>query len=410
MNIRSLKSLDVSNKTVLVRAGFDVAMKNGEVEDDTRIRDVVVTLEHLIGKGAKVILMAHLGRPEGWDEKFSLEPVARRLAEIWKRKLVVISEEVKRLPEYEIPHLYFVKLNLEDDNLRALLSQMRPGDAALLENLRFYQGEKKNDPEFVKKLAALGDVYVNEAFSNSHRNDASMTGVAKILPCAAGFSLEKEIMALDRVLHHPQKPVAVMIGGVKLAEKALAISNLAKVADTFLVGGGLANLFLKVVGYEIGKSMISRDKEDDKLGRELWRNFKDKIKLPVDVVVSTSPDGQPEVVKVDKIKSSYMILDIGPETIRLYSDYIKQAKTLLWNGPMGYFEKKSFSHGTLALGRLFASRGRGVAYAVAGGGETLQAVSRTKLGYGIDHISTGGGAMLEYLSGKPLPAIKILYA
>ncbi|MBI4050378.1 MAG: phosphoglycerate kinase [Candidatus Doudnabacteria bacterium] len=409
MNLRTLKSLDVSNKTVLVRAGFDVPLKDGRVEDETRIRDAVPTVKYLAQHNAKVILIAHLGRPEGWDEKFSLEPVARSLADLLQRKLIIISEEKSRLPEYAIPHLYFIKLDIEKNDVKTLLSQMRPADIALLENLRFYGGEKKNDPEFAQKLASLADAYVNEAFSNSHRDDASMTAVAKLLPRAAGLSLEKEILALERLLYHPVKPLVVMIGGVKLAEKAPAIGNLAKIADNFLLGGGLANLFLKVVGYEIGKSVISRDKQDDRLGRELWRNYKDKIRLPVDAVVSHNLEGEPEVVKVDKVKPSQMVLDIGPETIREYSKHLKAGKTLLWNGPLGYFERKAFSHGTLALGRLFASRGRGKAYAVAGGGETLEAIARVKLGSSIDHISTGGGAMLEFLAGTSLPAIQVLY-
>lgn len=409
MNLRSVRELKVVQKPVLVRAEFNVPLENGVVKDDSRIKSVLPTLQYLAKHKAKIIIVAHLGRPAGWDEKLSLEPVAHELARLWERKLVVIDEKVNRLPEYPIPHLYFFQHNLETatSNIRNLIQSLEPGDAVLLENLRFYPGEDVNDPEFAKLLASLASVYVNEAFGASHRNHASVVGVSSLLPTAAGLGLEKEIQALEKAIRHPKKPVVVMMGGIKLSDKAQAMEHLAKVSDVVLLGGGLANSFLKVKGYEIGKS-VGEEKRGTKIVKQMLRDYRDKIKLPVDVVVSTSQDGQAECVKIDKVKPTQIILDIGPATILQYSKDIKNANTLIWNGPMGHFEKSAFSHGTFALGRLFASRTKTAVYGVAGGGETLEVIKKLHLAEYIDHVSTGGAAMLEFLGGTELPGLKVL--
>lgn len=407
MQLRLLKDLDVFNKPVLLRTDFNVPRREGEVSDDSRLRNALPTLEYLIRQRAKIVLISHLGRPEGWDENFSFQPVALALAEILQRKFLVIAEKEKTLPDYDVPHVYFLPHNLEQFDLRPLLSGLPPGDIAFLENLRFYPGEKKNDPAFSKKLAALAAAYVNEAFSNSHRAHASMVGVPEFLPSAAGLSLAKEVSNLGRVLEHPKKPVVIMIGGIKLADKAPTIENLARTAHAVLLGGGVANLFLKMRGFEVGKSAWG-GADDESLARQIWRDHQKQIKLPIDAIVSAQRDGPPEYVKIDKVKSHQLILDIGPETIRHYSQFLKAGQTLVWNGPMGYYENKTFSHGTFALARLFASRTKTEVFGVAGGGETLDIIERLKMRQYIDHVSTGGSAMLEFLAGKSLPGLAAL--
>jgi len=408
MNLPALKDLHIeSGARILVRAGFDVPIERGLVQDDFRIRGALPTLDFLVGKGAVPVIICHLGRPSGWDENASVEPVARKLAEVWNRKLIVVDEKVKKLPDYPIPHLYFLKIDILKHDVKKLLDQMRPKEAAILENLRFYEGEEINDPEFAKKLASFGRAYVNEAFSASHRKHASIDAITRFLPAVAGLEFAKEINSLGRVLVHPKKPVVVMMGGIKLSGKAPAVSNLAKLSDHILLGGGLASLFFKARGWDVGKSVLAEAGEE-KLASEIWRNHKDKIKLPLDVVVSTAKDGEPECVPPHQIKPHQMILDIGPKTIQEYSKYIKQAKTLVWNGPMGYFESKQFSHGTFALARLFASRTKTSVFGLVGGGETLEVIRREHLDQYIDHVSSGGGAMLDFLGGKDFPGLEAL--
>ena len=405
IKLKSIKNLDVAGKTALLRVDFNVPIKEGKIKDDSRIRAAIPTIEYLAGQGARIVVVSHFGRPDGWDTNFSLEPLAARLADILKRKFLKI--EGLKLPDYDVPHVYFFPDDLEKTDLSGVLKAMKPGSVALLENIRFYPGEKGGDPSFAKKLASLADVYVNEAFSNSHRDDASMTGVPKLLPSAAGLNLLADINALGRILHAPKHPFVVMMGGVKLADKAPALLNLAKTADTILLGGGLANLFLKIQGYEIGKS-AAEEKDETSVASAILRDHKDKIKLPRDVVVSSARDGQPEVVTVDNVKPHHLILDIGPQAILEYSKVLKEGQTLLWGGALGYFENKSFSHGTFALARVFASRTRGQAFGVAGGGETLQVISALGLSQYIDHLSTAGGAMLDFLAGQTLPALEAL--
>ncbi|MDP3993498.1 MAG: phosphoglycerate kinase [Candidatus Doudnabacteria bacterium] len=408
MNLPALKDLEIkSGARILVRAGFDVPVERGQVQDDFRIRGALPTLDFLVGKDATPIIICHLGRPSGWDENSSIEPVAKKLAEVWKRKFIIVDEKVKQLPDYPIPHLYFFKIDILKHDFKKLLDQMRAKDAAIFENLRFYEGEEANDPEFAKKLASFGRAYVNEAFSASHRKHASIDAITKFLPAVAGFEFAKEISALGRVLVNPKKPVVIMMGGIKLSDKAPAVSNLAKLSDHILLGGGLASLFFKIRGFNVGKSVLAEVGEE-KVASEIWRNHKDKIKLPLDVVVSTAKDGEPECVLPHQIKPHQMILDIGPKTIQEYSKYIKEAKTLVWNGPMGYFESKQFSHGTFALARLFASRTKTSVFGLVGGGETLEVIRRGHLDQYIDHVSSGGGAMLDFLAGRDFPGLEAL--
>jgi len=409
MNLPALKDLEIkSGARILVRAGFDVPIERGLVQDDFRIRGVLPTLDFVVGKNAVPIIICHLGRPSGWDENFSIEPVAKKLAEVWKRKLVIVDEKVEKLPDYPIPHLYFFRFDISKHDPKRLIDQMREKDAGILENLRFYQGEEANDSAFAKKLAELGEAYVNEAFSASHRNHASIDAVTKLLPSAAGFQFVGEVNALTGVLEHPKKPVVVMMGGIKLSDKAPAVLNLAKFSDHILLGGGLASLFFKAQGFEVGKSVLAKVGEE-KIAAQIWRNHKDKIKLPLDVVVSTTKDGAPECVQAHKVKPHQMILDIGPKTILEYSKYIKIAKTLVWNGPMGYFESKQFSHGTFALARLFAAVSTKTSvFGLVGGGETLEVIRREHLDKYIDHVSSGGGAMLDFLGGKDFPGVTAL--
>lgn len=408
MKLRQLSELEVAEKPVLVRAGLNVSVKNGKIDDDFRIRSVLGTLDYLAKKNARPVILSHLGRPNGWDTEYSLAPVAYRLADIWNRKLVLIKPGADKLPQYGIPHLYFFEQNLEQENLRPLVDQLQDRDAAILENLRFYPEEKQNDQGFARRLAALGDAYVNEAFADSHRAHASIVGVARLLPAAAGLDFANEVAKLSRVLVNPKKPVVVMMGGVKLSDKGEALEHLAKTADFILLGGGLANLFLKIRGFEIGKSVYEEGSQEQ-MAKQLWRDYREKIILPIDVVVSDSREGAPDCVPVKEVKKSQIILDAGPQTIELYSGYLKKGRTLIWGGPIGYFENKTYSHGTFALAWLFASRSAMPSvYGIAGGGQTLEVIKKLGLGADIDHVSTGGGAMLEVLAGKTLPGVEVL--
>ncbi len=407
MNLSSLKSLNVSNKTVLVRTGFDVPVEDGRVTDVFRIQRALPTLDYLAKQKAKIIILTHLDRPGGWDKNLSLRPVAEALSHLWRRKLVVIGPSAKNLPEYDIPHLYFFEHNILETDIKSLITQMRFGDVAMLENLRFYEGESKNDPEFAKKLAALGQAYVNEAFSNSHRDHASMASLPKLLPSAAGLDLQRDFETLSLVMSHPKRPLVLLLGGMKTSDRLPTLENLLKLSDFVLLGGGLANLFLKVKGFEVGQSDNWR-KDDERTARTMFLNFHDKIRLPLDAVVSRKASAAAECVAIDKIKPGHTISDIGPKTILEYSRLIKQARTLIWNGPMGHFELKPFSHGSLALGRLVAGRSKSLAFGVAGGGETIEIIRRAGVVGFFDHVSTGGTSMLSALAGRALPGISAL--
>jgi phosphoglycerate kinase len=405
--IKSITQVKVSGRRVLLRAGFDVPLEKKtytekmQVVDDTRIRDILPTLNYLIEHKAKIVLTAHLGRPDGWDESKSLWPVAEKLGELLNYKVIKITDSI---PNYDVPHIYFLSKDITKKDLSLLSKQIKNSDILFLENVRFYKGEEDAHETLAKTLAKYGDVFVNDAFSVSHRKEASTYEIAKLLPSFAGISLMKEIQALNRILRNPEEPFVVIIGGAKIDDKVGTITNLAKHASHILIGGALANGFLRAKGYEVGKSEAG----DIAVCKELLRNYRDKIVLPIDVVVAKSKDDQASAVDIDKVKPSDTIFDIGPKSMRLFADYVKSAKTLVWNGPLGLIEERRFAFGSKSMANVFAQRAKGPAFGVIGGGETNEVVNQTHVAKFIDHVSMGGGAMLEYLSGKKLPAIKVL--
>lgn len=405
--IKSIRSVKVTGRRVIVRVGFDVPLvfnihtENLEVIDDTRIKDTLDTIKYLIDNRAKIILISHLDRPKERDAKKSMWPVAQKLSELLNIKAVKIFD---RLPDYKVPHLNFLDADITKKDYSDFSKQINPGDILFLENLRFYQEEETNDENFIKTLAKFGDLYVNEAFSVSHRKESSIYGLALELPSYAGISLLKEIASLKKIVKNPIQPLIIIMGGAKIEDKIEMINYLGKSAAYFLFGGGLANTFFKAKGYEIGESIYG----DINIAKELLRNFKEKIILPVDLVVAQSLEARPRLAKPDKILSNERICDIGPETIRKYAESIKKAKTLVWNGPFGIIEEPKYAFGSKSMAHVFAAQSKGRAFGLVGGGETIEAIDMAKVGQFIDHISMGGGAMLEFLAGKQLPGIKAL--
>lgn len=405
--IKSITSVKTANRRVLLRAGFDVPLKKNihseewEVADDARIRDALATLQYLIDQGSKIVIISHLDRPEGWEAEKSLWPVALKLGELLNYKVVQVSD---KLPDYPVRHIYFLIEDITKQDYSYLSQQLKPGDILFLENLRFYPDEEANDEKFVETLVPYADLFVNEAFSVAHRKEASVYGITFKLPSFAGLHFLSEIQALGKILRQPKHPFVLLIGGAKIGDKIETIRNLAKHSEHIVVGGVIANAFLKAAGYEIGQSKVA----DVELAKELLRNYKQKIVLPLDLVVAKSVDDQPRAVKREKILLNDLILDIGPETIRKFSEYIKGAVTLVWNGPFGLIEIPKFAFGSRSLAHIFAARSKGKAYGVVGGGETVEVVDSAKVRDFIDHVSTGGGAMLEFLAGKQLPGIKAL--
>ena len=387
MNKRSVRDLDVGGKRVLVRVDFNVPVKDGEVTDDTRIRRALPTIRHLLEEGARPILISHLGRPKGEpDPKYAMDPVAARLQEL-------LGEPVKKLDAAVGPE---VEEALEDWDGRGVV---------LLENSRFYPGETSNDPEFADQLAAVADLYVNDAFGAAHRAHATTVGVAERLPAAAGLLMEEEIDYLDKVLKDPERPFVAILGGAKVSDKLGVIESLLGTADSLLIGGAMCFTFFKAQGYEIGNSLV----EDDYLeeAKRLMEEAGDRLVLPVDVVVAEAmeEDAESETVPVDGIPAGKMGLDIGPKTVDLFSEHISGASTIFWNGPMGVFEIDAFAKGTEGVARAVAESG---ATSVVGGGDSVAAVNKLGLEDRMSHISTGGGASLEYVEGKELPGIAVL--
>jgi phosphoglycerate kinase len=387
MNKRSVRDLDVRDKRVLVRVDFNVPVKDGEVTDDTRIRRALPTIRYLLEEGARPILISHLGRPKGEpDPKYAIDPVAARLQEL-------LGEPVKKLDAAVGPE---VEEALEDWDGRGVV---------LLENSRFYPGETSNDPEFADQLAALADLYVNDAFGAAHRAHATTVGVAERQPAAAGLLMEEEIDYLDKVLKDPERPFVAILGGAKVSDKLGVIESLLGTADSLLIGGAMCFTFFKAQGYEIGNSLV----EDDYLeeAKRLMEEAGDRLVLPVDVVVAEAmeEDAESETVPVDGIPAGRMGLDIGPKTVDLFSEHISGASTIFWNGPMGVFEIDAFAKGTEGVARAVAESG---ATSVVGGGDSVAAVNKLGLEDRMSHISTGGGASLEYVEGKELPGIAVL--
>ncbi|MBU8683539.1 phosphoglycerate kinase [Bacillus haynesii] len=391
MNKKSVKDIDVKGRVVFCRVDFNVPMKDGKVTDDTRIRAALPTIQYLTEQGAKVLLASHLGRPKGQvSEELRLTPVAARLGEL-------IGKEVKKADE------------AYGDAVKAQISEMKDGDILVLENVRFYPGEEKNDPELSKAFADLADVYVNDAFGAAHRAHASTAGIAEHLPAVAGFLMEKELEVLGKALSNPERPFTAIIGGAKVKDKIGVIESLLEKVDNLIIGGGLAYTFVKALGHEVGKSLL----EEDKI--ELAKSFMDRAKekgvnfyMPTDVLVADdfSNDANTKIVPVSEIPSDWEALDIGEETRKTYADVIKNSKLVVWNGPMGVFEIDAFAKGTRAVAEALAEAKD--TYSVIGGGDSAAAVEKFGLADKMSHISTGGGASLEFMEGKELPGVKAL--
>jgi len=384
---KTIRDIDVKGKKVLVRVDFNVPIQDGKVADDTRIRGALPTLNYLLDQGAGLILCSHLGRPKaGPDPVFSLRPVAEYL-----RGLMVSP-------------VFFVDDCIGQSAVNAA-AHIEMGQVLLLENTRFHPGEKVNDPSMAKELASLADVFVNDAFGTAHRVHASNVGVAEYLPSAAGFLLEKETKYLGQAILDPKRPFVAILGGAKVSDKIGVIKNLLEKADTILIGGGMANTFFKAKGYFMGESLV----EDDSL--EIAKNLLDigskVIQLPVDVVISDAfrPDSNSRSMTVGSVPDGWRVLDIGPDTIKMYAKEVESAGTIVWNGPMGVFEFPKYAKGTFELAKFVAESH---AESIIGGGDSVSAVNQSGLADQITHISTGGGASLEMLEGKVLPGLAAL--
>lgn len=391
MDKKTVRDLDVAGKKVLVRVDFNVPLNDkGEITDDTRITASLPTIQYLLEQKAAVILMAHLGRPKGQVKpELSLAPVAKHLGKLLGKKILFAPDCV-------------------GEATQAAASKLKPGHILLLENLRFHKEEEKNDMEFAEKLASLADLYVNDGFGVSHRAHASVEGVTHFLPAAAGFLLEKEIQYVGQAVTNPLHPFVAIIGGAKVSDKIGVISNLLDKVDTLLIGGGMANTFLAAQGYKMGKSLVEEDKLD--LAKELLAKAKkNKVNmlLPTDLVMSAAfaPDAEHVTEKVKNLNQAYMALDIGAETSKAYAEALADAKMIVWNGPMGVFEMDAFCKGTEAVAKAVA---KSRATSIVGGGDSVAAIEKLGLAKRITHISTGGGASLEYLEGKVLPGVAAL--
>jgi phosphoglycerate kinase len=388
MNKQTIADIDIAGKRVLIRADLNVPLDKGEVSDDTRIVAALATIRYVLAYNATPILCSHLGRPKGKpDPKYSLQQVAERLAQL-------LGSRVQMAPDCIGP------------DAERMVATIPRGDVLLLENLRFHPEEEANDPDFAQALASLADVYVNDAFGSAHRAHASTVGVTAFLPAVAGFLMEKELMFLDKALASPARPFVALLGGAKVSDKIDVIHSLLAKVDWLLIGGGMANTFLKAQGKAVGESLVENDKLD--VAQSLLRDGGQKLILPVDVVVADRLDEQAQArtVNVDAVPPGWRILDIGPQTVELFSHYLDTARTVVWNGPMGVFEMDAFSAGTFAMSKALANLAD--ATTIVGGGDSASAVERAGVAERISHISTGGGASLEFLEGKELPGVVCL--
>ncbi len=389
MSVFKMTDLDLAGKRVLIREDLNVPVKDGKVTSDTRLRASLPTIQHALKAGAKVMLMSHLGRPEEgvFSEENSLKPVAEALSNLLGRKVPLVSDYVERAP------------------------QLKNGDVVLFENVRFNKGEKKNSDDLAKKYAALCDVYVMDAFGTAHRAEASTHGVGMHAPVAcAGILLAAELDALGKALTNPRRPLVAIVAGSKVSTKLTVLENLTKVVDQLIVGGGIANTFIAAAGYKVGKSLYEPNLLD--IAKGLMKSAKARgadIPVPTDVVVGSefSETAKATIKKVAEVAAGDMILDIGPETAKYLAGMLRQAGTIVWNGPVGVFEFDQFGEGTKMLARAIADS---PAFSIAGGGDTLAAVAKYKIADKISYISTGGGAFLEFLEGKKLPAVAMLEA
>ena len=386
---KTIRDFDFNDKTALVRVDFNVPLKDGVVTGDDRIIKAIPTIEYLIENGAKVVLMSHLGRPKGeYKEDLSLEPVAKRASELLKK-------DVKFIPSKEVV----------DEEVVSQVKELQKGEIVLLENLRFVKGEEKDDSDFAKKLASLGDIFVNDAFGTAHRAHASNVGVTEFLPSCAGLLVEKEIKYFEDALKNPEKPFAAILGGSKVSDKIGVIENLLEKVDFLVIVGAMANTFLKSKGLEVGKSLVEDDKLD--LAREIMAKAVEnqvEIILPKDVIVApeVSENAKGTLKDVEDVAEDDMILDIGKESLKDIEGSLSKAKTVVLNGPCGVFEIEKFSHGTIELAKILAKLDATV---IVGGGDSVAAVEKAGVADDLTHISTGGGASLEFLEGKTLPGI-----
>lgn len=389
--LANLSASDLSGKRALVRVDFNVPLDDaGNITDDTRIRAALPTIQDLAKKGAKVILVSHFGRPKGVDEKLRLTPVAKRLSELLGQDVIKTDDSI-------------------GDEVSAAVGAMQNGQVLLLENVRFYKEEEKNDPEFAKKLAANADLYVNDAFGTAHRAHASTEGVTKYLsPSVGGYLMEKELEYLQSAIANPQRPLAAIIGGSKVSSKIGVIEALLEKCDKLIIGGGMIFTFYKARGLNVGKSLVEEDKIE--LAKSLEAKAKERgvtFLLPTDVVVADkfAPDANATTVSIEDIPADGMGLDIGPDSIKVFQEALADCKTVIWNGPMGVFEFDKFAVGTEAIAHTLADISKKGAITIIGGGDSVAAVEKVGLADQMSHISTGGGASLELLEGKELPGI-----
>lgn len=393
LNKKSIEDLDVTGKRVLVRCDFNVPMNdNGEITDDIRIKSALPTIKYILDNKGKTVIMSHLGRPKGEAKpEFSLKPIAKRLSELLEQEVKFADDD-----------------NVVSEKTKSLVTDMKDGDVVLLQNTRYRKEETKNGEEFAKELASLADLYINDAFGTAHRAHASNVGVSKELPSAVGYLVKKEIDIMGKAMENPEKPFIAILGGAKVSDKIGVIENLLDKVDSIIIGGGMVFTFLKAKGFEIGNSLIEEDKVE--LANELLKKAKEKkvdFLLPTDVVVAKEfkNDTEFKTVDVKEIPTDMMGLDIGEESIKLFSDAIKKAKTVVWNGPMGVFEMSNFAKGTMEIAKAMSESG---AVTIIGGGDSAAAVEQSGLEDKMTHISTGGGASLEFFEGKELPGIQAI--
>lgn len=387
MNKKSIREIESSGKRVIARVDFNVPMQEGQITDDRRIRESLPTIQYLLQQNATAILMSHFGRPKGKpNPDYSLKPVAAHLSRLLQQPVHFMADCV-------------------GEETRQAVHALAPGEVALLENVRFHPEEEANDPSFAQQLASLGELFVNDAFGSAHRAHASTEGIAHYLPAVAGFLMEKELRYLGGALQNPERPFAAILGGAKVHDKIAVIDNLLPQVDCLLIGGGMAFTFLKAQGHEIGKSLL--DSDSLHYAADLLRQAGDKIWLPTDVVVTNElkPDADTRVVPVNQIPADTLGADIGPDTVQRFSESLKNAKTVLWNGPMGVFEMPPFAGGTRGLLETLAGL---QAITILGGGDTAAAAEQFGFADQMSHISTGGGASLEFLEGKVLPGVAAL--
>ncbi len=390
MNKKTIKDIDVYDKKVLVRVDFNVPVIDGKITDDNRIKEALPTINYLLEKGAAVILMSHLGRPEGVDPKYSLKVVAERLRELMPNTEVIMADDVT------------------GKDAKAKAKALKLGQVLLLENLRFDAREEENDKNFCKELSSLAEVYVNDAFGTAHRKHASTYGVAKLLPNAIGFLIEKELNIIVGTINNPKRPFVGILGGAKVKDKIGIIDSLLDTVDTLIIGGGMAYTFLSAMGYKIGESLFDETNVDE--AKRLMQKAKDKgvnFLLPIDFVETTAIDNvsDAKLTKDQNIDDGYMGVDIGKKTIKLFTKAIKKAKTVIWNGPVGVFEKKEFAVGTYSIAKAL-TKVKGTT--IIGGGDSASAVINMGLAHKMTHISTGGGASLKLFEGKVLPGVDVI--